>query len=300
MRPAFLLLLALLSCTRGSPVAASDPAAAEEQRAVDAWRARRLKGLDSDTGWLTLAGLHFLKEGAQTAGSAEGNDLKLAERAPPKLGTFALAAGKVHFTAAPGAEVKESGAPVQELDLKSDDGAAEPTVITSGTFSFFIIKRNDRFAIRVRDTQSKARRAFHGIEAFPVDAKWRVQARWEPLAQPQKIPIPTILGTIDQMDSTGVAVFQLEGKEQRLQPVIEEGEKRLFFIFADATTGKETYGAGRFLYADVAKDGMVSLDFNQSYNPPCAFTPYATCPLPPEQNKLAVAVRAGEKNYAHH
>ena len=287
-------LLFLLACNK---VPAAD---ADEQRAVETWRKRRLNGLLSETGWLSLAGLHFLKEGTQSAGSGDGNDLHLPERAPAQLGTFELKAGKVIFTAAPGVEIKHGDKAVQQLELQSDAGAAEPTTLTSGTFSFFVIKRNDRFAIRLRDTESKARKGFRGIDSFPIEAKWRLAARWEPLATPQKIPVPTILGTIDQMDSPGVAVFKLEGKEQRLQPVIEEGEKRLFFIFADATTGKETYGAGRFLYADLPNDGQVILDFNQSYNPPCAFTPYATCPLPPPQNKLAVAVTAGEKNYGHH
>jgi uncharacterized protein (DUF1684 family) len=290
------IALVVLACSD----APKTPADADEQRAVDAWRKRRMAGLTSETGWLSLAGLHFLKEGAQSAGSAEGNDIRLPEHAAPKLGTFELKGGKITFTAAPGVEVKGGGKPVQQIELKSDAGAAEPTTLKSGTLSFFVIKRGERFAIRLRDSESKARKSFHGIESYPIDAKWRVTARWEPLAAPASIPVPTILGTIEPMSSPGVAVFQLDGKEQRLQPVIEEGETRLFFIFADATTGKETYGAGRFLYADVAKDGRVILDFNLAYNPPCAFTPYATCPLPPAQNKLAVAIRAGEKNYAHH
>ena len=303
--PALLTALALLACNRAS-VGGSDPAQAEVVADVEAWRKGRLERLQSETGWLAVAGLYWLKEGVQPAGSAEDSDLRFPAGGPPKLGTFELRAGKVTFTAAPGAEVRQvtkgkPGEKISQIALQDDaEGERDPTMLTSGTFTFFVIKRGARLGVRLRDTAAKARKSFHGIEHYPVDARYRVTARWEPLAKPERIPIPTILGTIDQMDSPGFAAFKLDGRELRLQPVIEPGDDKLFFIFADATSGKQTYGAGRFLYAAMPEKGAVVLDFNKAYNPPCAFTPYATCPLPPAQNRLPVAVTAGEKNYGHH
>ena len=290
-----LLSSALPACNRAAP--AGDDAAEEARVAL--WRKTRLERLTSPTGWLTLAGLHWLKSGTQTVGSAEANDLRFPAAAPAKLGTLYLDSDKITFTASEGVDVKLDGKPVQRVELVSDEHG-KPTLLTSGTFSFFVIKRNDRYAIRLRDTESKPRREFHGIEMFPARSRFRVTARWEPADKPVEVPVPTILGTIDKMPSPGVAAFELDGQTLRLRPVLEEGDPRPFFIFADATTGKTTYGAGRFLYADPPQNGQLVLDFNQSYNPPCAFTPYATCPLPPEGNKLALAIEAGEKNYGHH
>jgi len=284
MRWTVALVLCVFACRRSDPAHEAD---------VEAWRKGRIERLKAPIGWLSLAGLHWLREGAQTAGSAEGNDVRLAPTAPPRLGTFDLRGETVKFTAA--AEVSHDGAKVTEIVLQH---AGKPTALTFGTFNLIVIKRGARFALRVRDAESKARREFRGIDSWPVDGRWRVTARFEPFAARTQIPVPTVLGTVEMMDSPGVVVFSLAGKELRLQPVLEEGED-LFFIFADETTGKDSYGAGRFLYAAPAREGKTVLDFNKAYNPPCAFTPYATCPLAPAQNKLAVAVRAGEKNYGH-
>ena len=286
------------STTTAAAAPAGQPDAYAQQ--IDEWHKGRVARLTSDTGWLTVSGLLWLKDGPQTAGSDEANDVRFPAGAPKKLGVFERRGKQVHFKAEPGVTVTSEGKPVTELDLMSDADDGKPTVLQTGSFSFFPIQRDVRMAIRVRDTEAKARKAFTRIERYPVLPQARVEARWQPFDKPVKLPVPTILGTIDQSDSPGVAAFEYEGQQLKLQPIVEGDGHQLFFIFADATSGKETYGAGRFLYAELPKDGKVVLDFNKAYNPPCAFTAYATCPLPPEGNRLAVAVRAGEKNYGHH
>jgi len=285
------------SATSAAAGAASADAYAKE---IDDWHAGRVSRLRSDTGWLTVSGLLWLKEGPQPAGSGESNDVRFPASAPKRIGVFERRGKTVRFKAEPGVNVTADGHPATDLEIKSDAEGGKPTMLQTGTFTFFAIDRDVRMAIRVRDTEAKARKAFTQIDRWPVASKNRVEARWEPFAAPTKLPVPTILGTIDQSDSPGIAAFEYEGQQLRLQPIVEGDSKQLFFIFADATSGKESYGAGRFLYADPPKDGKIVLDFNKAYNPPCAFTAYATCPLPPEGNRLAVAVRAGEKNYGHH
>jgi hypothetical protein len=165
-----------------------------------------------------------------------------------------------------------------------------------GRLDLFLIKRGDRYGIRLKDPDSEYRRHYHGIEYFPANESYRVTARW--VAEPRHIPILNILGQTEDSESPGYAVFRLDGKEMRLTPILEEpGAKELFYIFRDLTTGKETYPAGRFFYSDLPSSGRVVLDFNKAYNPPCAFTPYATCPLPPKENHLPARIEAGEKTY---
>jgi len=154
--------------------------------------------------------------------------------------------------------------------------------------------------LRVKDPQSPKRLGFHSIPSYPADARWRIEARWEPAPPGNVLAVPNILGTVDEMPSPGTAVFTVNGQEYRLTPVLEEGDPRLFFVFADSTNRTDTYGAGRFLYAEPPQQGRVVLDFNHAYNPPCAFTAYATCPLPPKQNRLPFAVPAGEKRTGDH
>jgi uncharacterized protein (DUF1684 family) len=186
---------------------------------------------------------------------------------------------------------------VKEAELKPDvPGPAD--LIKAGTRTMLVIERSGRYGIRVRDTESRYRKGFRGLQWFPVKPEYRVSARLEPYASPLSVSIPTILGVDEVMTSPGLLHFGLQGKQLRLRPVLSGG--RLFLIFKDTTAGKSTYPAGRFLYADLPKGGQaVELDFNKAYNPPCAFTPYATCPLPPLENRLAVSIEAGELNYHH-
>ena len=188
------------------------------------------------------------------------------------------------------------------VELK-DDADATPTVVHVGSLTFLFIKRADkngeRYALRVKDPNADARKNFKGLDYFPADAKYRVEARFEPYNPPKKVAITNVLGMVSDETSPGVLVFNLDGKEYRIEPILEQGEKDLFLIFRDGTSGHETYGAARYLYAHPAgKDGKTIVDFNHAYNPPCAFTPYATCPLPPPQNRLPIRIEAGEKKYA--
>ena len=249
---------------------------------IAAWRKQREERLKAPGGWLSVAGLFWLHEGENTFGKDPANEIVLPD-GPPRAGGFELRGGKV--------TVKMDGA-ARELWPDSAD------VATVGRLSLFVLKRGEKFGIRLKDPDSEYRRAFHGIDYYPAKDEYKVTARWVP--ESATIPILNILGQTDEMKSPGYAVFQLQGREYRLRPVLETPDaQELFFIFRDQTTGKETYGAGRFLYSAMPKDGRVELDFNKAYNPPCAFTPYATCPLPPAENRLAVKIEAGEKKFGH-
>jgi hypothetical protein len=290
------LLAAALMTGSATPPPADSSA---HRREIEQWRARRLERLESPEGWLTLVGLSWLEPGKNAVGSDAGNRVVLpAGKAAPFVGTLDRAGDGVTFHAAPGAGVTSNGAPVTTLVLRSDkDG--EPTALSLGTLTFYLIARGDRLGVRVKDSESPARRGFHGLEYYAIDPKWRVEARFEPYSPPKKVAIPNILGSVDQEDCPGALAFEIDGKTYRLDPVIERGETDFFVIFGDRTNGTDTYGAGRFLYASPPVGGKTVLDFNKAYNPPCVFTPYATCPLPPPENRLATRVEAGEKAYKH-
>jgi hypothetical protein len=272
---------------------------ADVEAEVRAWHEQRISRLTSDDGWLSLVGLHWLKEGANRFGSAQENDLVFPAQAPPRAGTFTLKGGAVSLALEPGVTVLKGEQPFPAGPVKTDAEGA-PDVLRLGSLRFQVIKRGDRFGIRVKDPESEVRRQFHGIPTWPASAAWRLEARFEPAGTARQLAVPNVLGMVEEMPSPGTAVFTMNGKEYRLDPVIEPGESQLFFIFADETNRTESYGAGRFLYAEPPKDGKVVLDFNRAYNPPCAFTPYATCPLPPPQNRLKLRVEAGEKRYGNH
>jgi len=196
--------------------------------------------------------------------------------------------------------VKSQDKPVAELELHSDKGG-KPDVLAIGPVSVYVIERGGRHALRVKDSESAQRRSFRGLEWYPVREDLRIRARFTPYDPPKKIPIANVLNTVEPMPSPGYVTFHLGGRQLRLDPVLEEPDaKELFFIFKDTTAGKDTYPAGRFLYAEMPKDGQVVLDFNKAYSPPCAFTSFATCPLPPRQNRLDVRIEAGEKKPSGH
>ena len=258
---------------------------------IQKWREQREARLKADDGWLTVSGLFWLKQGNNPAGSGPANSIVLPSAAPERVGIFVFGDGGTRFVAAPGVPVTAGGKPADTLSMRPDtDGS--PDEISIGDLTMFVIERGGRYGIRLRDKGSKFRREFKGLHWFPPDVSYRVTARFVPYSAPRQIPIANVLGQTEQRNSPGYAVFRLHGKEWRLYPILEDG--RLFFVFRDLTTGKETYPAGRFLYADMPKDGKVTLDFNKAYNPPCAFTPYATCPLPPVENHLKVRIPAGE------
>jgi uncharacterized protein (DUF1684 family) len=307
-----LLLAACRAEDRGGPQGTATPSPAEEtalttaeHRAdVEQWRRTRIERLTAPDGWLSLVGLEWLDEGVNRLGSAPGAEVQFPATAPAAVGTLERRGAQLSFTSAPGVEVLADDRPISgTVELRSD-ATGEPTVLGHGTFSFYVIQRGDRWAVRIKDRESPVRTGFQGIESYPIRADWRVLARFEPAPPGTTIPVPNILGTIDATPSQGSVVFEHAGTQVRLA-AIDEGDGRLFLVFGDTTNGKVTYGGGRFVYADPppAGESTVVVDFNKSYNPPCVFTAYSTCPLPPRSNDLPFAVEAGEKlwaGYEHH
>jgi uncharacterized protein (DUF1684 family) len=264
---------------------------------IEAWHREREESLRREDGWLTLVGLHWLEEGENSFGSDSDNRLVFPDgKMAAHAGVFVLEGGTVSVEVAPEAQITHQGQPVGSMILEGD-GAGEPSVLRSDTLMFYVIQRGERVGIRVKDSEHPNRKAFTGMERYPIDPGWRLQARFEPYEPPKRIKVPNILGTVADETCHGALVFQRGGKSYRLDPLGEPG-KELFVIFGDETNGYDTYGGGRFLYTDPpGPDGRVIVDFNKAYNPPCVFTPYATCPLPPPQNRLPRRVEAGEKNY---
>lgn len=280
----------------------SDPPVPEAyQREIDAWQKKRDTSLRADSGWLTLAGLFWLKEGPNRFGSDKDNDIVLpAHSAPPKAGVFQLQGKQVSIEVEPGVPVTHDGKPVEHAALHSDAGTSTPEVLKLGDLSMLVIERGGRLAIRMRDLRSEVRARFKGLRFFPTRPAYRVTAQLVLHPSPKRIAVPNILGQVEPMVSPGTAVFTLGGRELRLDPVIEDGEKELFFIFRDQTSGQQTYGSGRFLYTDPpGPNGQIVIDFNKAFSPPCAYTRFATCPLPPPQNSLATRIEAGEMSGSH-
>ena len=311
-----ILLLALLAaCAEPAPVPGTTPSSGQEAavsssaaspfsgpppspdylQQLRTWRNNRIQNLKSPNGWVSLAGLFWLKEGANTFGADPGQDLVVqVKAAPPRIGTFTLAASQVRFTTATGADVRQGGAPVREVVCKSDaEGMA--TVLTCGTMSWFVIRRGDKVGVRLKDSANPRIAQLTDIPVFPVDTAWRVTATLVRYPEPREVLTPTIIGSVIPQKSPGVLRFKAAGQDCQLQP-IEEPDGSLFVAFGDATSGTETYGGGRFL--EIPKpDGanMTVLDFNMACNPPCVFSPFATCPLPTSENILPIRVTAGEK-----
>lgn len=290
------VLVALMAVVMSGMARGETSADADYVAGIKAWRAHRLESLTAPDGWLTLIGLHFLTPGESTLGHAPDNKIVLAA-GPDHIGAVTLDAnGTVHLRVDPGVDVKVDGRQVLGADLA--DGTQGPaTMVTSGTMSFYVINRDGKKALRVKDSASPRRVHFAGIDDYPIDPSWRIEARWVPFLHPQQVPIKNILGQVSTAMVLGKAVFTRDGRTFELLPLQDGLGQPLFFIIADATSGHTTYAAARFLYADAPANDTVVLDFNKAINPPCAFTPFATCPLPPAQNRLPIAITAGEKVY---
>ena len=291
----------LLALAFGYVLCLSAPAQEPYRATVDAWHAGRVARLTAEDGWLSLIGRDWLNPGENTLGSAPGSTVLLPEwAAPAKAGLFLLEGPFVRFRPFPGSGLLLNGKPASEAVLKSD-AEGKPDLLQAGRVRFYVIRRGDRLGIRIKDPEAPARKAFHGVPRYPVDPAWRVEADFVPYATPQVRAIPTVLGTTEPMTAPGLLKFKVGGREVTLEPMIEDPEHpELFLIFKDATSAHGTYPAGRFLYADMPKNGKVTLDFNRAINPPCAFTVFATCPLPPKQNQLDLAITAGEKDPGLH
>jgi len=301
MKKATIVPLLLLA---GAAFAVNTAAPASWESALLKWRSERAARLQAPEGWLSLIGLEWLKEGDNTVGSATDNRIQIA-KAPAHLAVVRLDHGALRLLPPPGGFPKEltvDGHPAQDQALYADDGAT-PSKLKIGKLTVILIHRDQRIGLRIKDLDAPTRTGFHGLRWYAPDAKYRVHAKWIPYNPPKMLDIPTILGTVDKLPAPGVAEFSLAGTVVRLEPVLEDPEsKELFFILRDTTSKTTTYGAGRFLYTDlpdhgVSQPGELWLDFNELINPPCAFTPYATCPLPPTQNRMSIAIPAGEQRY---
>ena len=263
---------------------------------IHQWREKRVESLKKN--WLSLRGLYWLEEGKNTIGSDPSNNIIFPEdRAPAFIGEIHLTKNTSTVKIREGIEVFNNGNPVKEMPLQSDE-LGSPTLLEMGSLRWHIIKRDDRNGIRLRDSKSPYIDEFTGIESYDIDTLWRIKARFEPHIRPVTMTIHNVIGTSSQFSSPGALVFQIEGKTYKLNIMSEQDAERYWIIFADGTSGKETYGSGRYLYADApGESGFTYIDFNMAYNPPCAFTKYATCPIAPAQNVLPVRITAGEKKY---
>lgn len=258
---------------------------------------RTRKRIKADDGWLTVAGLFWLKEGTNTIGGGDAFDVKLPADFTGKFGEISLQNGVATLKVENGIQAIADDKNVSSVELVSDE-KGEPTIIRNYGLSFYLIKREDRFGVRLKNENNPSRVNFRGLKWFPIDANYKIVANFEPFPEPKEVLIPNVLGGNFKMKSPGILKFKIGAKTYTLQPV--EEEDHLFIIFRDLTSKTETYGAGRFLYTPKAANGKVILDFNKAENPPCAFTSFATCPLPPEQNRLEVEIKAGEKRYGNH
>ena len=295
-----LIIFSLFSCKNENLV---QKGSSEYIAEVEQWHQKRIARLFEETGWLNLAGLYWLREGENKFGSAEDNDI-IFPSGPEHIGSLFLKDSVVTIKVIPGVEVfqvmadqplsEQNGNPVSEMVMKNDYSDST-TFLQTGSLRWNIIKRTKGLGVRLRDLNADLLKTFKGIERFPVNDDWRIQAKFEKYDPPKKILIPDIVGTIDEEDSPGAAVFTRDNQTYRMD-ALDAGGNRIWFIFADETSGKETYGAGRFLYTDKPdSNGTVILDFNKAYNPPCVFTKFATCPLPPKDNYLKLRITAGEK-----
>jgi uncharacterized protein (DUF1684 family) len=292
----FLLIIAGLLLPAIAAVMDDESQAVEDHRkAVMEWRQKRHVRLASDSGWLTLVGLEWLREGENRIGSARGNDIRLAA-GPDYWGTVFLEQEKIRFVRAAGNSVTVDGAfPAEVLMVPDTEGT--PTLVKSGNLSLHVIFR-ESYALRIKDSQAPVRIQFKGVENFDIHWDWRIDGRFIPGEEGQTIQIANVLGQLNPRPMPGWFEFERDDKIHRLMTLGEEDSESLWIIFADRTTGHETYGAGRFLYSDgMPQNGRLVLDFNKAYNPPCAFNDYSTCPLPPQANRLDLAVTAGEKDF---
>jgi uncharacterized protein len=261
---------------------------------IEAWRAEHEESYRRN--WVTIEGLHFLKAGTQSAGSAPDNDVVLIGSLPARLGRFTVESDEVTFDPEPDAAITINGVAAASRLVLRDDGAEEPDIIEANGASVVVHRSGTRVSLRVRDPNGERARAFQGFEWFPISRDYRVLGRFIPDAASRTLPVVNTFGDVDSYETEGVVEFTLSNETLRLRPFTTDSG-RFYFVFNDATSGTETYEAARFLYSDLAKDGTTILDFNEAYNPPCAFNPFTTCPIPLPENQLALKVLAGEKKY---
>lgn len=269
---------------------AEDPA---YEATLASWQAEQETNLKKDRSWLTVAGLYWLREGENTVGADPSNDFVLPEgSAPDYVGVFDFADRKASFRAADGVAVTQDGEPANRVELEM----GEKHAVAIGELKMWLHYSGPRLAIRLRDLNSSLRKEFTGLKWFPVDPRYRVEATFTPYAEPKKVDLLNVLGDIESFESPGYVDFELMGTSVRMEPMTTSGGG-LWFVFRDGTSGKGSYPAARFLRAEKPENGKVVIDFNRSYNPPCAYNPHTTCPVPTKQNRLKVRIEAGEMDY---
>lgn len=291
------IFLMVTACTRAKekPLASLDSASYKLE--IDKWRKNRVDELKAEGGWLNLAGLFWLKEGINLFGSNDDNDIRFPTgKIPGRAGYFLVNQGTVSISVTPQVSIKQDGKPMENGIIFSPDSTTNPT-LEYGSLKWFIIQRDKAVGVRLRDLESEGIQKFKGIVNYPTDIAWRIEATVEYAIDPKRIDITNVLGQTTSQVSPGTLVFRVNDKEYRLD-ALEGGKDELFIIFGDSTNEQETYPSGRYVYVSGPDaNGRTILDFNKAYNPPCAFTAFATCPLPPKQNILNLSVTAGEKKY---
>jgi uncharacterized protein (DUF1684 family) len=294
MLKSFLLFSVLIFAFACTQKPSADPKYVKE---INEWDAKRVNRLKADDGWLNLVGRFWLEKGESTFGSSKDNDIVVeSSKLPEHIGSFIFEDSVVTFRALDGVNVMLGDMYVKEIVLV-DDQKSDVTVLQIGSVKFNLIVRDTLYGIRFRDLKSDLVKNFKGVERFPIDESWKITAKFESYNPVKEIDVPNVLGQISKEKSPGAVVFERDGKTHRIDAV-DEGGDRLFLIIADQTSGEESYGGGRFMYVNKPDStGTIILDFNKAYNPPCVFTKYATCPLPPLQNYLKLRIEAGEKVY---
>ena len=296
--PALLLVACSDQQPTGDKAGAAVTAAADGSYAqqVEHWRQTRLAALRAPDGWLSYTGAGRLRPGRYRVGMAADNDIALPA-GPPRLGLLTLENDRVTFEAARGLDVRLRGQAVGTVVLVPEEAGRKADRLDIDGHQFYVVRTGPVYGWRFRDPQAPARRSFTGIEHFPVDPAWRITAQWHPYPSPRPITLLTSIGTPLAASMPGEAVFERDGRSYRLQAVTQPNDAKLFFVFSDRTSGKETYGGARYLFVDPPGAGPLVLDFNRAENPPCALTPHLVCPIAPPGNRLDLAVVAGEKTY---
>ena len=294
-----LVAVGVLGCGREAPPAPA-PVALDKTFLADnaAWREARLTELRAPDGWTSLVGLHWLSLKAHYIGRSADSGIRLAV-GPPKMGMVSSERDAVWFVPERGAALTVGGKPLTGKIRFQSDVDPQPTLIgfDDGKGVLSLIHRGDRYALRVKHADAPSRTGFAGLEYWPIDPSWRIQARYVPNNVGKTIPIVDIVGISSEQPNAGAIEFERDGKTYRLEAIGEPG-RPMFVVFADRTSGHGSYSAGRYLDLEAPDaSGHVVVDFNRAINPPCAFTPFATCPLPPPENRIDLAVSAGEKAY---
>jgi len=294
----YILILPLLATTISCSNSQSELTQEEHRSEVNSWHQNRIQSLQENDSWLTLAGLYELEDGMHTIGSDSTNDLVFPHKAAEQIGTITKNDSSFSISINQGVSVLHDSSAVSEMDLKTSL-SGNPTQLRHHSLVWYIIERRGTFYIRLKDTDHSNLISFDGIERFPVSLKWRVEASFNPFDEPKTMTIPDILGDSYKQSIYGMLEFTHKGKTYSIAPLGHpQKDEEFFIIIGDQTNGESTYSGGRYLYVRTpAKDGTTYLDFNKSYNPPCVFTDFATCPLPPAQNRLDLAIPAGEKMY---